>query len=942
MKKFVPQISALLFSFVLSAQVQNNAPWNNSNVQKRSKTTLNSTSKEANNFFQALDINKKGSGFKPFKRWENHWKYYLNNDNTISSSQQLWNAWQQKTQMPNITNAARASNTQSTANWFPLGPFSSSNTHNTNNFKQTGQGRINTIIVDPNNVNTYYVGTPAGGIWKSTNKGYDWIPLTDHLPQIGVSGIAINPNNSNEIYIATGDDDAGNTYAIGVWKSLDGGTTWENTTDLPGAPTSMNEIYINPNQTNTILVATNKGVFKSTNSGNSWYNTLDDKIMDLKAHPNNSNIWYAASKKRVYKSTNGGESFAKVIELDNSSRIALDITIANESYVYFVSADKHNNFNGIYKSTNAGDSFSKTAENSDIFKNKQAWYNLAITVSQTNPEEVYVGTLDIWKSIDGGDNFTQLNRWQHVNAANYTHADIHFMRFFNNKLYVGSDGGIYESEDHGNTFVDLTKKLAISQFYKISVSQDNTTNIAGGIQDNGGFSFTNDQWYNYHGGDGTEGAIDPTNTNKHYGFSQYGAQLSISNDGGQTRSKVITAPSTEINIGDMGGEWVTPLAITNSGEVYAGYSQLYKLENDNWTKISNHDFGGDIDIIKFNNNDQNIIYVTQFKRLFISKDKGETFTHIPFNKGTIYSIEINNNIMWIVTSRGVYKSENINSSSPNFSNITKNLPSETKTVIKRSTSSTNNSIYLGSNLGVYYINDNMNEWIAFDNGLPNVQVRDLEINETTGTLYAATYGRGVFFTELSTQNITTDIEISSVSNIETVHEEVTPEIKITNHGTEIITEFQIVYNIENETEDEKVIWRGTLNPNETNTISLPEISLNEGEYNLLIEAVLEGDETPENNKLNIPIQKIDKEEEFISEFKEYTIYPNPSTGIFQIHGYTKKTTVVVTDTSSKMIINHQNVSDNPVINLANLSNGIYLLNIYENGGIQRVKKLIVQ
>ena len=98
------------------------------------------------------------------------------------------------------------------------------------------------IAVDPSNSNTYYVGAPAGGIWKSLDAGKNWSPLTDSLPQIGVSGIAIHPTDSNIIYIATGDDDAGDSYAVGVWKTIDGGTTWNNTGNIPGNPNIMNDI----------------------------------------------------------------------------------------------------------------------------------------------------------------------------------------------------------------------------------------------------------------------------------------------------------------------------------------------------------------------------------------------------------------------------------------------------------------------------------------------------------------------------------------------------------------------------------------------------------------------------------------------------------------------------------------------------------------------------
>lgn len=164
-----------------------------------------------NSYWQTRDPMAKGSGYKPFKRWENYWKSYVNQDGYLPSKAFLWQTLQDKNQM------SSARSTKAVSNWQPMGPFSHTNTGSWS----SGQGRVNVLVVDPNNPNTYYVGAPAGGIWKSTDAGQTWTPLSDQLGQIGVSGIAVDYNNSNTIYIATGDDDAGDTYSIGVWKSTD-------------------------------------------------------------------------------------------------------------------------------------------------------------------------------------------------------------------------------------------------------------------------------------------------------------------------------------------------------------------------------------------------------------------------------------------------------------------------------------------------------------------------------------------------------------------------------------------------------------------------------------------------------------------------------------------------------------------------------------------------
>jgi len=255
MKKIILTTLTILFSLTVFA-FQGQAPWMQSEaLKKKSNPTLEDISKSAEAYFKTIDRNKKGSGLKPFERWKYHWSFYTKPDGTIAPAEDLWTAWEQKNQM----NQAEARTDNS--NWMSIGPFTHTNTASWS----SGQGRVNAITVDPSNANTYYVGAPAGGIWKSTDAGVNWTPLTDHLPQIGVSGIAIDPTDSKTIYIATGDDDANDSYAVGVWKSTDGGSTWNATGSLNGNPNSMNDIYIHPNNSNIIMVATSSGVHKSVN-----------------------------------------------------------------------------------------------------------------------------------------------------------------------------------------------------------------------------------------------------------------------------------------------------------------------------------------------------------------------------------------------------------------------------------------------------------------------------------------------------------------------------------------------------------------------------------------------------------------------------------------------------------------------------------------------------
>ena len=194
--------SLLLFFVVVNTYGQYNesAPWVDSeqNKTKTSKTAFNDLSASFDAYWKGKDATKKGVGYKPFKRWENHWQHYVMADGNIATPSVMWKAWEQKQSMTK----------SSVSNWVSKGPFTTA--------QKQGQGRVNTFIIDPNNARTFYVGAPSGGLWKSTDAGVNWTPLTDNLPQIGVSGIAIDRNNSNIIYIATGDDDA----REGTWSKI--------------------------------------------------------------------------------------------------------------------------------------------------------------------------------------------------------------------------------------------------------------------------------------------------------------------------------------------------------------------------------------------------------------------------------------------------------------------------------------------------------------------------------------------------------------------------------------------------------------------------------------------------------------------------------------------------------------------------------------------------
>ena len=623
MKKKLLLLGFLISSFTF-AQYNANAPWMKELKEKNAQVTkgrAGGTSQKPvytfdeitnafDNYWKGKEekINEKGSGYKPFMRWRNYWQHFVRPDGTLPTAAEQWQTWE------NFSNVAGPVNP--TSNWSILGPVINGELSGS----LPGIGRINAIAVDPNNADIWYAGAPAGGVWKSLDGGSSWTSLFDDFPQIGVSGIAIDPKNSNNILIATGDDDASDSFSAGVFKSIDGGTTWAETGINPSTQNAfdvLNEIMYDPTDSNVVWVAGSDGLQKSTDGGENWTELLAGNVTDFKLKPGDPNTIYAVGgttgaapnggDATYYKSSDGGANFAEVTSTlpTNGGRMVLGVSPAEPETVYICVADATSRgsvFLGIFKSTDSGESFTKTEEADNIFESSQAWFDLAMEVSPTNADEIYVGVLNVWKSSDGGDDFSQLNQW-FSNTPSYTHADIHTLKFFGDRLFCGSDGGLFASDDGGTTFNDYSDGLAVTQFYRIGIAKNDASRLVGGTQDNSGFVYNNNSWNAWSGGDGMDYEIDPTNGNTAYGFVQFGNPLFITNNLGETAGSV-SSPDN----GNVTGNWITPLAIDGEGTVYAAYNAVYKLVGSDWEQVSSIFSGGRIDDLEIDPNNPQIMY----------------------------------------------------------------------------------------------------------------------------------------------------------------------------------------------------------------------------------------------------------------------------------------------------------------------------------------------
>ncbi|AUP80955.1 discoidin domain-containing protein [Flavivirga eckloniae] len=681
----------------------------------------------------------KGSGYKLYRR-NLYWaKRNADVKGRVISDAQVVKECESFKKLNKANSSPTAKNIEkSSSGWKELGPFSWTRTRSWN----PGLGRIVSIAVEPTQQDIIYAGSPGGGIWKSTDAGKNWQPLGDSMTNMSIWAIAIDPNNTNTVFL-------GNS-AGQIMKSTNGGDSWSVIRSVNGTPRS---ILISPNS-ETIFVGTTRALYRSQNGGGSFSRVLNDGAEDVAFKPGSTNTVYACGDS-FYRSTNGGSSFNRITRgIARTERMKMAVTPANPDAVYLVQKYE-SSFGYLYRSLNGGQSFTVRADYSTVSTNEvyftQASRDMAIAVSDTNADEVHVGGMNYSRSLDGGVSFTTLAGWNTPNDRSYVHADIEVLQYINGSIYVGSDGGIFRSTNRGNNVTDLTQNgLAVRQYYRIGGAATDANMIVGGAQDNGTniMNGTSRQFKEWLGADGMECFIDHKNKNVVYGTTQNG-KLYKSNDGGNSIGS-INKP------GNFSGEWVTPFMgdPVNNRTIYVGYSNLYRSRNggSSWSNITSRiNVGGRLDEMAVAASNNNYIYIAEDDRVWRTKNgqaDSPQWTEVSNFRGRVNFITVDPNdperVAIATSGSRVYESTNAGNT---WTNIRGELPNiSAQCLVYDDTEA--NGLYLGMQSGVYYTNNNLDKWVSFSKNLPGVQTTDLEIHYATRKLRVATYGRGIWESDL--------------------------------------------------------------------------------------------------------------------------------------------------------------------------------------------------
>ncbi len=655
-------------------------------------------------------------------------------------------------------------------------------------------GRINTVAVHPSNEDIVYVGFSIGGVFKTTDGGASWNPIFDDQLFLAIGHIVIDPNNPETIYVGTGDPNISGRPFIGngIFKSVDGGQTWQHL----GLTEQriISKIILHPTEPNTIYAATmglpfernnKRGLYKTTDGGLTWEQILfvnqETGIIDLVIDPSNPDVIYAAGwnrirnnsesfvtglDARIHKTTDGGNTWTILgngLPLGNFSRTGLAISTTNPQKLYALYVDSTYNLHHVYKTENGGNNWSVVPTETNGLDASAlggfGWYFGKIRINPVNDDEIYILGVDLWRTRDGGMSWTTATpAWWNYEV----HADKHDLVFSNTgKMFLATDGGLYRSDDDGSNWMDI-ENIPANQFYRVAYNPHDPTGYYGGMQDNGtsgGDASMFNTWPRIFGGDGFQPVFHPQNQDIFYVETQNGNIRQTLNGGGSFAYFTNGLSGTK--------EWDQPyfMSVHDPDILYTGIQNIYRASGTSgqWVAISDDLTDGDnsfnrrpaISALAESTLTDQLLYAgTNDGNLWLSSDAGTNWNEITGSLPNRYitSLETSPNVAnrVFVTHSGykdndnfphIHRSDDLGNS---WIPIAGNLPALAINSIFIHPERNDSLIFVATDGGVYATIDAGASWERLGNNMPMIPVYDLAWNEALNTLIAGTFGRSIW------------------------------------------------------------------------------------------------------------------------------------------------------------------------------------------------------
>lgn len=697
----------------------------------------------------------------------------------------------------------------STGYWAYVGPTNVPPPYRTYYGQGTIIGRVNDVAFDPNQTGVLYIASATGGIWKTTNNGQTWTPLSDNWTSLATNAVVVHPTNSNIVFAGTGDFNGSYPYSFGLMKSEDGGQTWRNIGRPQFGATAIRRIMIDPDNPNRMMIAAGKGeaywstLWRSTDGGETWSAPMSQTAawtdIEVSAPYDNGGRWYYASGLdyggQVWRSGDRGQTWTKLNPpLNSNFQNGLEIAASkvHRATVYLLAGTPRK----VYKSTDAGATWTDITagfpNGNNNYNWSQAWYDWYIETSYRivdgQPVDVvYVGLIDVVQSRDGGATWQSVGL-TYTNGA-LTHNDQHAGRPNPNnpdQFLCGNDGGVYmlNYNSANNTWsfdTSMNRFLGITQFYKGDFHPTDLNRMIGGTQDNATPASTGDlqNWRCVGGGDGGFCAINQNTPNTQYATSQ---NLGVYRTTNNWSSSTGISPST----GSDRKAFIAPIVLRpdNPNFLFAGTNYLWRYSQsaNSWTgRLGGQELSvsGTVRSIAVAPTHGDTIYTgSNNGELWMTRDGGNTWKQINsgspglpnrFIRDILVHPQNPTKIYVALSGTGtahVWRCENTDAQTRVWISMDGSgqtaLPDIPAQSIALNPLGPDKLFYVANDLGVFYTSNGGANWqnITAPLGLPNVQVNDLKFKVGSDSLYAVTWGRGIWRLPVLTWALPTDFSVT--------------------------------------------------------------------------------------------------------------------------------------------------------------------------------------